>query len=29
MSDEIIDFENVRPTVPETNKVEQEDQGPN
>ena len=25
MSEEIIDFENIKPTVPETNKVEQED----
>ena len=25
MSDEIIDFENVRPIVPETNKIQQDD----
>jgi len=25
MSDEIIDFENVKPIVPETNKVQQDD----
>ena len=25
MSEEIVDFENVRPTVPETNKVQQDD----
>jgi len=25
MSDEIIDFENIKPTVPETNKVQQDD----